>query len=66
MENPENFEYLNSLEGVGGRGDAIPNMLILSEKQRLEKWFEEYDLEYNVVFAGSDNAYSNNAFNGRS
>lgn len=66
MGNPENCEYLSSLECVGGRGDAIPNMLILSEKQRLEKQFEENYLEDNVVFAVSDNAYSNNAFNGRS
>lgn len=37
MEDPENREYLSSLECIGGRGDAIPNILILSGKQHLEK-----------------------------
>ena len=59
MEDPKNREYLISLECVGGGGDVLPNMLILSGKQHLEKWFEENDLDDNVAFAVSDSGYSN-------
>lgn len=59
MEDPENREYLSSLECVGGGGDVLPNMLILSGKQHLEKWCEENDLDDNVAFAVSDSGYSN-------
>ncbi len=59
MEDAENREYLSSLEWVGRGGDALPNMLILSGKQHLEKWLEENDLDDNVAFAMSDSGYSN-------
>ena len=37
MEDPENREYLSFFKCVGRRGDALPNMLISSEKQHFEK-----------------------------
>ena len=51
MEDPENREYLSSLECVGGGGDVLPNMLILSGKQHLEKWVEENNLDDDVALA---------------
>lgn len=30
MDDPENWEYITSVEYVGGRKDVLPNMLILS------------------------------------
>ena len=59
MEDLKNCEYLSSFEYVGGGGDVLPNMLIRSGKQHLEKWFEENDLDDNVAFAVSDSDYSN-------
>lgn len=59
MEDPNNREYITSVECVGGRRDVISNMLILSEKQHLEKYFEENNLEDNVYLAVSDSGYSN-------
>lgn len=59
MEDPNDREYSTSVECVGGGGDLIPNMLILSEKQQLEKCFEENDLEDNVYLAVSDSGFSN-------
>ncbi len=37
MEDWENRKYLSSLEFVGGEENVLPNMLILIEKQHLEK-----------------------------
>ena len=52
IEYPDNREYLSSLS-VLVEGE-IPNMLILSGKQHLEKWFAGSDLEDNVAFAETD------------
>ena len=59
MEDPNNREYITSVEYVSGRGDVIPNMLILSGKQHLKKYFEENDLEDNVCLAVSGFGYFN-------
>ncbi len=37
IEDPENYEYLSSLECVGEGRDILSNILILSGKQHLEK-----------------------------
>lgn len=60
MKDPNNWEYIILVEFVKGKGDILPNMLILSGKQYLEKYFEKNDLENNVCFAVSDSGYSNN------
>ena len=59
MEDPDNREYITSVESAGIGGDALPNMLILSGKQYLEKYFGKNDLEDNECFAVSDFGYSN-------
>lgn len=59
IEDPDNREYITSVECVGGGGDVLPNMLILSGKQHLEKYFEKNSLDNNVCFAVSDFGYSN-------
>ncbi len=59
MEDPENPEYLSSVECVGGRGDVFPIVIILSGKQHLEKWVEENDLHDNVALLVNDSSYSN-------
>lgn len=59
LEDSENQEYITLVECVGGDGDVIPNMLILSAKQHLGIFFEENGLENSVSFAVSDSGYSN-------
>ena len=59
MENPNNWEYITLVEYVGGRGDILPNMLILSRKQQLKKYFEKNNLKDNMCFAINDSGYSN-------
>ena len=60
MEDPDNWEYITLVKCVGGKGDVLPNMLILSGKQHLEEYFEKNNLDNNVCFAISDSGYSNN------
>lgn len=45
---------------MGSTGNVIPNMLILSGKWHLEKYFEENNLENNVCLPVSNSGYSNN------
>ncbi len=59
MGDPKNREYLSSLECISGRGDVLPNMLILSGKQHLEKWVKKHNLDDNAPLAVSDSGYSN-------
>ena len=60
MEDPDNWEYITSVESVRNREDILSNILILSGKQYLEKYFKKKNLEDNVCFAISDSGYSNN------
>lgn len=59
MKDLKNCKYLSFLEYVGERGDILSNMLILSEKQHLEKQVEKNDLDNNVAIAVSNSSYSN-------
>ena len=60
MEDLENHEYLSSFECVGGRGDVLLNMFILSRKQHIEKQVEENNLDDNITLVVNNNNYSNN------
>lgn len=59
IEDPNNQEYITSIECVVGGEDVLPNMLILSGKQYLQKYFKENNLKDNVCLAVSDSGYSN-------
>lgn len=57
---PNNYKYITLVKYVSDKGDVILNILILSRKQHLEKYFEENDLKNNVCLVVSDFGYSNN------
>ena len=59
MEDPNNCNYIILVAYIDGGGNAIPNMLILSRKQHLEKYFEGTNLEYNIYLGINDSGYSN-------
>lgn len=59
MKDPNNWEYIKSIEYVSSEGDVIPNILILSGKQYLEKYLKENNLEDNICLAISNSGYSN-------
>ena len=50
MENPENREYLSSIQSIGGGGTSVSNMLSCSRRQRMKKWFEEKDLNIMLLW----------------
>lgn len=57
MEDSNNCKYIISVEYVGSGDDIILNMLILSGKHYLEKYFEENNLEDNICLAISNFSY---------
>ena len=59
LEDPENRDFISSIECVSGDGSVIPNMIILSRKSHLEKFFLHNDLDGNVIVAISDTGYNN-------
>lgn len=59
IENPNNYKYITLVECVGDGGDVISNMLILSGKQHLEKYFKENNVEDNICLVVSGFGYFN-------
>ena len=59
LEDAENRDFISSLECVGGDGSVIPNMIILSGKNHLEKFFLRNDLDGKTTMAVSDTGYNN-------
>lgn len=59
MEDLDNWEYITLVKCVRGKRDVLSNMLILSKKQHLEKYFKKNNLDDNMCFAISDFGYSN-------
>ena len=59
LENSGNRDFISSLECVDGDGSVISNMIILSGKSHLEKFFLQNDLDGKVAMAVSDTGYDN-------
>ena len=59
LTDPDNREYLTSVETISGGGLSIPPMLILSGIGILEKLAEENDLDGNIPLATRPQGYSN-------
>ncbi len=59
LTDPDNREYLTSVETISGGRLSIPSMLILSGIVILEKWAQENDLDGNIPLATSLKGYSN-------
>lgn len=59
MIDPDNREYITSVENISGGGKTVPQMLILSGIYIVEKWAEENDLDEYIVLATSATGYSN-------
>ena len=59
LTDPNNQEYIISVESISGRGKIIPPMLILCGILILEKWAEENNLDKEILLAISPTEYSN-------
>ena len=58
LTDPDNLEYITSLETISGGGKTIPPMLILCGILILEKWAEEKDLDGDILRATSPTRHS--------
>ena len=59
LTDPDNREYITSVESISGGGKTIPPMLILCGIYILERWAEENDLDKDILLATSPTGYSN-------
>ena len=59
MKDPDNRDYITSVESSSGGGRDIPPMIILPGVQIKEKWALENDLDDDILFAVSSTGYSN-------
>lgn len=53
LTDPNNREYITSVESISGRGKKIPPILILSGIYILEKWADENNLDDDILLATS-------------
>ena len=59
LTDPDNREYITSVESISDRGKIIPPIVILCDILILEKWEEENDLDEDILLATSATGYSN-------
>ena len=59
VTDPDNREYITSVESISDEGYSIPPILILCGVLILEKWVEEDDLDEDILLATSPTGYSN-------
>lgn len=59
FQDPDNREFLTSIESINVIGKTTPLYMILNGRQFLEKWFEATDLSENASFNTSNTGYSN-------
>ena len=59
LKDPDNREYITSVESISGGGKTILLLLILCGIYILEKWAEENDLDEDILLATSPTGYSN-------
>ena len=58
MADPDNRDYITSVECINGTGRVIPPMIILQKKLNLDKWADN-DLDGDTLLRVNDSGYSN-------
>ena len=59
IADPDNRDYITSVECINGVGGSVPSFLILKGVNILHKWALENDLKDDIVLTTSDSGYSN-------
>ena len=59
MTDPDNRDYITSVECISSAGDVIPPLLILSGIHILHKWCQHNDLDGETLIGTSETGYSN-------
>ena len=57
MIDPENRDYITSVECIGSAGETIPPMLLLSRVNILHKWCQHKDLGGGIVIGTTETGY---------
>lgn len=59
LMDPDNRDYITSVECISSAGDVIPPLLIISGVHILHKWCQENDLDGETLIGTSETGYSN-------
>ena len=59
MINPENRNYITSVECISSAGETIPPMLLVSGVNILYKWCQNNDLDGEIVIGTTETGYAN-------
>ena len=59
MTDPDNRDYITTVECISSGGEVIPPLIIISGVQILHKWCQENDLHDDILIGTSDSGYSN-------
>lgn len=59
LTDPDNRDYITSVECISSVGDVIPPLIIISGVHILHKWTEHNDLDGETLIGTSETGYSN-------
>ncbi len=60
MIDPENCDYITSVECIGSAGETIPPMFLISEVNILHKWCQDNNLDGETLIGITKTNYTNN------
>ena len=60
MIDPENCDYITSVECIGSAGETIPPMFLISEVNILHKWCQDNNLDGKTLIGITKTNYTNN------
>ena len=59
MIDPENRDYITSVDCIGSAGETVPPMLLVSGVNILHKWCQHNDLDGDIVIGTTETGYAN-------
>ena len=59
MIDPDNRDYITSVECIGSVGETIPPMLLVSGVNILYKWYQHNNLGGDIVISTTETGYAN-------
>ena len=59
MIDPDNCNYITSVECISSAGETIPPMLLVSRVNILYKWYQHNNLEGDIVIGITETGYAN-------
>ena len=59
MIDPDNCDYITSIECIGSAGETIPLILLVSGVNILYKWYQHNNMEDDIVIGTTETGYAN-------